>query len=166
MKACWECAGISPRILDLVTRWRWVVSFTLQPLYPPKERAPVTHWIGGWVSPSVGLDAVVKREITSPFRVSNPPLPIIQPVAQLYTTGLSLWQFFFSRYWSASPELQHGSLWETAFNIRLFRFSNVFVYEFSLNLGNRVKSIRRLVSNSNASISCEGQVVWRCWCRV
>jgi len=25
---------IAPRILKLGTRWRWVVSFTLQPLYP------------------------------------------------------------------------------------------------------------------------------------
>jgi hypothetical protein len=27
-------AGIAPRILDLGTRWRWVVSFTPRPLYP------------------------------------------------------------------------------------------------------------------------------------
>jgi hypothetical protein len=26
--------GIAPRILDLGARWRWVVSFTLRPLYP------------------------------------------------------------------------------------------------------------------------------------
>jgi hypothetical protein len=33
------------------------------------------------------MDAVVKRKIPSPYRDSNPP--IIQPVAQRYTTGLS-----------------------------------------------------------------------------
>jgi len=27
---------------------------------PPKERAPGTHWIGGWVGPRAGLDAVAK----------------------------------------------------------------------------------------------------------
>jgi hypothetical protein len=27
------------------------------------ERAPGTHWIGGWVGPRVGLDAVVKRKL-------------------------------------------------------------------------------------------------------
>jgi hypothetical protein len=37
----------------------------------PRERAPGTHWIGGWVSPRAGLDTVVKR-IPSPCRVSNP----------------------------------------------------------------------------------------------
>jgi hypothetical protein len=30
---------------------------------PPGEKAPGTHWIGGWVGPSVGLDAVEKRKI-------------------------------------------------------------------------------------------------------
>jgi hypothetical protein len=29
--------------------------------FTPRERAPVTHWIGGWVGPRAVLDAVVKR---------------------------------------------------------------------------------------------------------
>jgi len=28
----WESTGIAPRILDSVTRWRWVVSLTPRPL--------------------------------------------------------------------------------------------------------------------------------------
>jgi hypothetical protein len=28
-----------------------------------RERAPGTHWIGGWVGPRAVLDAVVKRKI-------------------------------------------------------------------------------------------------------
>jgi hypothetical protein len=47
--------GTEPRILDLGTRWRWVVSFTHWPLYPT-ERAAGTHWIGGWVGPRAVLD--------------------------------------------------------------------------------------------------------------
>jgi len=31
--------GIAPLILDLGTRWRWVVSFTPRPLYP-QEKSP------------------------------------------------------------------------------------------------------------------------------
>jgi hypothetical protein len=54
--------GIAPRILDLGTRWKWVVSFTPRPLYP-RERAPVIHWIGGWVDTRVGMDMVLKRKI-------------------------------------------------------------------------------------------------------
>jgi hypothetical protein len=31
--------------------------------FTPMERAPVTHWIGGWVGPRTGLDTVSKRKI-------------------------------------------------------------------------------------------------------
>jgi hypothetical protein len=34
MKTYWGSGGIAPRILDLGTRWRWMVSFTPRPLYP------------------------------------------------------------------------------------------------------------------------------------
>jgi hypothetical protein len=53
--------------------------------FTPKERAPGTHWIGGWVGPRAVLDAVVKRKIPSPCRESNPRTPIVQLVAQRYT---------------------------------------------------------------------------------
>jgi hypothetical protein len=51
----------------------------------PRERAPGTHWVGGWVISRTVLDAVVKRKIPSPRRESNPRAPIVQPVAQRYT---------------------------------------------------------------------------------
>jgi hypothetical protein len=46
--------------------------------FTPGERAPGTHWIGGWVGPRVGLEAVEKRKFL--------PLPeietgAVQPVA-------------------------------------------------------------------------------------
>jgi hypothetical protein len=47
---------IAPSSLNFGTKCRWVVSFT------PEERALVTLWRGGWVSP--GLDAVPKRNYT------------------------------------------------------------------------------------------------------
>jgi hypothetical protein len=53
-----------------------VVSFTPWPLYP-RERAVVTHWIGGWVGSRAVLD-------TGEEKNSHP-----QPVAQRYTTELS-----------------------------------------------------------------------------
>jgi hypothetical protein len=43
--------------------------------FTPTERDPGTHWIGGWVGPRAVLDAVVKREIPSPRRESNPKEP-------------------------------------------------------------------------------------------
>jgi hypothetical protein len=41
---------MQPHILNLGARWRSVVSFT------PRERAPGTNWIGGWVGPRAGLE--------------------------------------------------------------------------------------------------------------
>jgi hypothetical protein len=53
--------------------------------FTSSERAPGTHWIGGWMGPRTVLDVVVKRKIPSPRRESNPRTPIVQPVAQRYT---------------------------------------------------------------------------------
>jgi hypothetical protein len=84
MKAYWGSGGIAPRILDLGTRWER--SASNPGLFTPREKAPSTHWIGGWVVPRAVLDtAVVKRKIPSPRRESNPRTPIVQPVAQRYT---------------------------------------------------------------------------------
>jgi hypothetical protein len=86
MKTYWGSGCTAPRILNLGNRWRRVVSCTHLPLYPPPtERAPGTHWIGGWMCPRAVLDAVVKRKIPNPRRKSNPRTPIVQPVAQRYT---------------------------------------------------------------------------------
>jgi hypothetical protein len=46
-------------------------NYNLQRFLPPRETAPGTHWIGGWVGPKTGLDVVDKRNIL--------PLPGIQP---------------------------------------------------------------------------------------
>jgi hypothetical protein len=50
--------------------------------FTPRESAPGTHWIGGWVGPRAVLDTVVKIKILSPRRESNPRTPIFQPAAQ------------------------------------------------------------------------------------
>jgi hypothetical protein len=61
-------------------RGEWSVSCPGR--FTPKERATGTHWIGGWVGPRAGLDAVVDRNIPIPRRESSPRTPIVQPVAQ------------------------------------------------------------------------------------
>jgi hypothetical protein len=55
--------------------------------FNPRERAPGTHWIEGWVVHRAVLDAVMNRKIPSPRRESNPRTPIVQPIAQRYTEG-------------------------------------------------------------------------------
>jgi hypothetical protein len=54
MKAYWRSGGIAPRILDLGTRFRWVVSFTPQSLYSPRKerRYPLDTSLGGTQSRS------------------------------------------------------------------------------------------------------------------
>jgi len=49
-----------------------VVSSTGRPLYP-QGKSPTTHWIGGWLGPRAGLNAVTKRR--NPCRESTPPPP-------------------------------------------------------------------------------------------
>jgi hypothetical protein len=50
--------------------------------FTPRERAPSSYWIGGWVSPRAGLDTVLKRKIPSPLGVQT---PIVHPVVSHYT---------------------------------------------------------------------------------
>jgi hypothetical protein len=86
MKAYWENGGIAPRILDPGTRWRWVVSFMLRPLYSQGKSSwyPLDRRLGAV------LDAVMKRRIPSPRRESNPRTPIAQSYADWAITALLL----------------------------------------------------------------------------
>jgi hypothetical protein len=86
LKAYWGSGGIAPCILDLRTRWKWVVSFTPQLLYPQGKcpRYPLDRRLGGPQSQS-GCGG--KEKISQPLPGLEPP--IIQPIAQCYTTELS-----------------------------------------------------------------------------
>jgi len=50
--------------------------------FTPGERAPGTHWIGGWVGPRAGLDT---EKFPAPARNQTPPTLIVQPVASCCT---------------------------------------------------------------------------------
>jgi hypothetical protein len=54
---------------------------------PPGKAPLIPIWIGDRMGPRDGLDTVVKIKISNPCRDSKPP--IIQPLAQRYTTELS-----------------------------------------------------------------------------
>jgi len=48
--------------------------------FTPDERAAGTHWIGGWVGPGAGLDAVVKSRISYPcWDVTKHPKILVPP---------------------------------------------------------------------------------------
>jgi hypothetical protein len=53
---------------------------------PPRERAPHTHCIGGWVVPRAGLDAVAKRKNPCPCQESNlsPACSLVTVLTELY----------------------------------------------------------------------------------
>jgi hypothetical protein len=85
MKTYWGSGGIALRILDFRTRWRWVVSFTLGPLYPKGKSPlyPLDRRLGGHQSrPERGGEKKNSRHLPG----LEPP--ILQPVAQRYNTEL------------------------------------------------------------------------------
>jgi hypothetical protein len=72
MKTYWGNGGITPRILNLGTRWRWVVSFTLRPLYPRSKslRYPLDGRLDGPQSRS-GRGGEGNKSHQCPFRELN-----------------------------------------------------------------------------------------------
>jgi hypothetical protein len=77
--------GIAPIILDLGTRWGWVVTVTPRPRFAPGKGPPGIHCTGGWVGPRAGLDTEVWGKIFCPRRRSNPDRSVVQPVVRHYT---------------------------------------------------------------------------------
>jgi hypothetical protein len=69
----WRSGGIAP--LD---RGEWSASRPVR--FTPREIAPGTLWIEGWVSLRAGLNAEQKRKILL-FAAIEPWSPIPQPIA-------------------------------------------------------------------------------------
>jgi hypothetical protein len=69
----------------------------------PGERVHDTHWIGGWVGPSAGLDTVVKRKITIPCRELNLDRPagslVVIPTELLRLMVLKYREEFVITFW-------------------------------------------------------------------
>jgi hypothetical protein len=86
MKAAWGSGGIAPLILDLGTRWRWVVSFTPRLLYPQGKipSYPLDRKLGG---PQSRAGSGGEKKNSQHLPGLEPP--ITQPVVQRYTTELS-----------------------------------------------------------------------------
>jgi hypothetical protein len=51
--------------------------------FTPEERAPGTHWIGGWVGPRTSLDDIQNRKFLTLLGLKHQTL-VIQPVASRY----------------------------------------------------------------------------------
>jgi hypothetical protein len=88
MNAYWGSGDIAPRTLDLDTTGKGMFSFTPQPLYP-QEKSPLyppLDWRLGGPQSQSGQSG--EEKYSQPF--PGIKTPIIQPVAQWYTTELSL----------------------------------------------------------------------------
>jgi hypothetical protein len=83
MKAYWEWRYNTYSLTSALDGGEWSASRPGR--FTPRERAPGTHCIGGWVGSRAVLDAVVKRKIPSSRREWNLRTPIVQSVAQRYT---------------------------------------------------------------------------------
>jgi hypothetical protein len=107
MKTYWEWRYISTHFLtSALDESEWSVSRSDH--FAPSERAPSTHWIGGWVDPRAVLDTVVKRKIPSPRWESNSSHPIIPSVADWTTrhTHQILTKFKWFRRWNLRSKKQ------------------------------------------------------------
>jgi hypothetical protein len=74
---------IIPRFLDLSTSWRWVVSFTPQPLYS-RGKSPRYKLDAMLIGPQTGVDDMESDHSWS-YKDLNSDLSVVQPVASHYT---------------------------------------------------------------------------------
>jgi hypothetical protein len=122
------CFNWAPRHGGVLGEWRYSSTHSLTSAldgrdwpasrpcrFTPRERAPGTPWIGGWLGPRAVLDAVVKRKIPSPRRESDPRTPIVQPVAQRYTDWattavINILVVVWNSTWKMDPKFSGTSL--------------------------------------------------------
>lgn len=68
----------SSTVLDLCSRWNWVVSFALLPLYP-RGNGPATHYIGGRANTRASLNFMMQRKISYLSWKSNSDWSDVRP---------------------------------------------------------------------------------------
>ena len=95
---------IVPLILNLGTRWSWVVEFTPWLLYS-LGKSPTTHQTGRWVC--LRLDILKKRKISHPHQDWNPgPFSCKELLHPLYYSG-SLTSMGTTYYYIHSQKSDH-----------------------------------------------------------
>jgi hypothetical protein len=76
----WGTGGIAPSFLtSALDGGEWSVSRPSR--FTPRGKALGTHWIGGWMSLGVGLEAVEERK----SYIAGNETRAVQPVARHYT---------------------------------------------------------------------------------
>jgi hypothetical protein len=97
----------SSTILDISTRWRWVIILTLRPLYSRGITAG-TYCIGGWCAPQ-SFWTLCGTETSCPYRKSNPGPRVRNPLLyQLsYPSSMQSWILKIHIYLSEHDKLYH-----------------------------------------------------------
>jgi len=72
----WGSGGLAPHILNLRTRWRWVVRFMPRSLYPEGRAFPLLEI---WVIPRDGLDWVAEKKMKYSLASIGNRTPVVQP---------------------------------------------------------------------------------------
>jgi hypothetical protein len=130
MEAYWGSGGIAPCSLDLCTRWRWVFSFTPRPLYTQRKCSwyPLDRRLGGPQSRSERSGEEKNSQPMSGLRS-----PIIQPIAQRYTTEL----YCTKRFWMlrTKTQLHWDNLWlyMTNFNLMWIFTGGNYAHKWTVN---------------------------------
>jgi hypothetical protein len=91
-KAYRRSRGISPLILNFSTRWRWVISFMSQPLYPGSESD--NHWLGGWMGLKPVWTVLEKGKHFTSAGIRNPDRQA--PGIKFIKYGVTL---LYRKYW-------------------------------------------------------------------
>jgi len=73
LSTVWGSGNITPCILSFVTRWRWVVSFTLRQFYF-RQKSSQYSLAGDFVGCRASVDIVMKRNVFAP--AGNETLPL------------------------------------------------------------------------------------------
>jgi hypothetical protein len=103
----------------------------------PRERAPGTHYIGGWMGSRAVLDAVVKRKFPSPRRESKPRAPTIVNCSVFifvcYIKKRALFESVFrTRCWVEYLDLWGRKKYKTGENCITKKFMVCTLYEILL----------------------------------
>jgi hypothetical protein len=98
----WGSGGIAPPFLiSAPDGGEW--SATRSDRFTPGERAPGTHWIGGWLGPRAGLDAVEKIKILPLSGIE--PRPSSPSLYRLLSFGITFWKAShnITAVWDVTP---------------------------------------------------------------
>jgi hypothetical protein len=86
--------GIALLILNLSTRWKWMVSLT-PGCFLPWEEAPDRHLRKGCVGPTVSLGILEKEKISRPCQDANPAHSTVTMLTEL-SSSYNYWPDIFN----------------------------------------------------------------------